>query len=104
MELKDVDSSGSLDLEEEEGNNEEVVSLNSDSSAFKSIGGPLQLQKVPLKKSRSKRTEAAESTRDGLSGDIIGSQKRKSEKEVFHAKATKKVWDKEVDNDKKNSS
>ena len=101
LELKDVDSGGSLDLEEAEGDSEEVVSLNSDSSAFKSIGGPPQLQEVPLKKSRSKRTVAAESTGDGLSGNITVSQKRKSEKKVLPTKATKKVWDKEVDNNKK---
>ena len=92
LEMKDVDSGGILDLEEEEGDSKEVVSLNSNSSAFESRDGLPQLQKVPLKKSRSKWTEAAESTRGGMSDDIIVSQKRNSEK---------KVWDKEVNNDKK---
>jgi hypothetical protein len=51
------------------------------------------------KKSRSKRTKAAESTRDNLSSDNIVYRNRNLEKEVLPAKATKNVWDKEVDND-----
>jgi hypothetical protein len=61
------------------------------------------LQKTPLKKSRSKRKNAAESTRDSLSNDNIDSRNRNFEKKVLPANATKKVWDKEVDNDYKNS-
>lgn len=99
IDMKDVDSGGSVDLEEDEGHSEEVMSLNSDSSASESIGRPPL--KISLKKNKSKRAEGVESSGDGLSDCIAVSQKRKWEKEVLPAKAKKKVWDKEVDNDKK---
>ena len=101
LELKDVYYGRSLDLEEEEDNSEDVESLNLESSAFESIGGPPQLRKVSLNKNRSKRTEAGESTGGRLSDDIIIFQKRNSKNGVVPAKATKKVWDKKVDKDKK---
>ena len=52
LDMKDVDSSGSRDLEEEEGDSEEVLSLKSDNSASESVGCPPQ--KILLKKNRSK--------------------------------------------------
>ena len=99
LDMKDVDYGGLVDMEEEEGHSEEVLSLNSDSSASESIGRPPL--KIYLKKNRSKRAEGVESFGDGLSDCIAVSQKRKWEKEVLPAKAKKKVWDNEVDNDKK---
>ena len=53
LDMKDVDSGGSVDLEEEEGHSEEVMSLNSDSSASESLGLPSL--KIYLKTNRSKR-------------------------------------------------
>ena len=75
--------------------------MNSDSSASESLGRPPL--KIYLKTNRSKRAEGVESSGDGVSDciNIAVSQKRKWEKEVLPAKAKKKVWDKEVDNDKK---
>lgn len=99
LDMKDVDSGGSVDLEDDEGHNEEVLSLNSDSFASESIGRPPL--KIYLKTNRSKRAEGVESSAYGVSDCIAVSQKRKWEKEVLPAKAKKKVWDKEVDNDKK---
>ena len=99
LDTKDGVSGGSKDLEEEEGQSEEVLSLNSDRSALESIGRPSL--KICFKKNRSRRAEGIESFGDGPSDCIAISHKRKWEKEVLPAKAKKKVWDKEVDIDKK---
>jgi hypothetical protein len=75
LDMKDVDSGGSVDLEEDEGHSEEVLSLNSDSSVLESIGRPPL--KIYLKKNRSKRAEGVESSGDGLSDYIAVTQNRK---------------------------